>query len=63
MYTDEFYTQEQIEKLHHGPFEYATVKWNSGEGALLCDKCSVILATGFLHEDKKHYCKDCLIPE
>lgn len=59
MYTDEMYSEEQLKKLHNGPFKHAIVKWNSGEGALLCTSCNVILATGFLHEDKNHYCKAC----
>jgi hypothetical protein len=42
------------------PLSYvrAIVKWNSGRGALLCNCCSKILAYGFEHEDKEHYCED-----
>ena len=35
------------------------VKFNGGEGALLCNECSVILATGTEHTDCVHLCKDC----
>ena len=40
-------------------YKYAEVKFNNGNGALLCNTCSVILAYGFDHEDKEHYCKSC----
>ncbi len=48
----------------HGPgmmrkYERATVKFNNGMGALLCDKCGVIIATGFGHIDMAHLCDDC----
>ena len=39
--------------------KYAIVKFNNGNGALLCNKCSVIIATGLKHEDKVHLCKKC----
>ena len=38
----------------------AIIKFNNGNGALLCNKCRVIIATGFDHEDKEHYCKECI---
>ena len=38
----------------------AQVKFNGGRGALLCDGCSVIIAYGFKHEDRKHYCPTCM---
>ena len=38
------------------PYKHAVVKFNSGMGALLCNNCSIILATGFDHEDKEHFC-------
>lgn len=41
-------------------YKYATVKFNGGRGALLCSKCSVIMAEGFDHEDKQHLCRDCI---
>ena len=37
-------------------YKYAIVKFNSGVGALLCNNCSEIIAYGFDHEDKRHYC-------
>jgi len=39
---------------------HADVKWNNGEGALLCNGCGVVLATGFDHEDREHYCSLCM---
>jgi hypothetical protein len=43
------------------PFSYkiAVVKFNGGRGALLCNGCQTILATGFSHADKAHYCTTC----
>jgi len=41
-------------------YKVAQVKFNSGNGALLCDGCSVIIAYGFEHEDRKHYCPMCM---
>jgi len=35
------------------------VKYNGGIGALLCNGCRIVIATGFNHEDKKHYCIKC----
>lgn len=40
-------------------YKHAIVKFNNGNGALLCNNCSVIIATGTKHEDKKHYCSKC----
>ena len=40
-------------------YNHAVVKFNNGNGALLCNSCSVILAYGFDHEDKEHYCEKC----
>ena len=37
----------------------AQVKYNNGNGALLCNNCSVIVDYGFLHEDRLHYCDEC----
>lgn len=44
-------------------YNKALVKFNNGNGALLCNGCRVIIATGFDHEDKKHYCKECVMPD
>ena len=41
-------------------YKVAQVKFNGGRGALLCDGCSVIIAYGFEHEDRKHYCPVCM---
>lgn len=43
--------------LNGPPYEHATVMFNSGVGALLCNNCRVILDYGFDHEDKKHFCE------
>ena len=40
-------------------YHQADVKFNNGEGALLCCCCRVIIATGFDHEDKLHICDKC----
>lgn len=37
----------------------AIVKFNGGRGALLCNKCRVIIAYGFDHKDKEHFCNKC----
>jgi hypothetical protein len=44
-------------------YEQADVRWNSGAGALLCNDCSKIIAYGFEHEDKEHFCEKCLKKE
>ena len=41
-------------------YKLADVRFNSGVGALLCNRCRIILDYGFEHEDKLHYCKECL---
>ncbi len=38
-------------------YRQAIVKWNGGRGALLCNRCGVIIATGFEHADTEHYCE------
>lgn len=40
-------------------YKFADVRWNGGEGALLCTHCKRILAYGFDHEDKEVICEDC----
>ena len=40
-------------------YEHAEVKFNNGDGALLCNGCRVIIAYGHDHEDKEHYCEKC----
>lgn len=41
------------------PYTVAQVKFNNGDGALLCNGCSVILSYGHHHRDVEHYCGDC----
>lgn len=36
-------------------------KFNGGRGALLCNGCNIIIATGFGHEDKEHFCPTCML--
>lgn len=40
-------------------FKYANVKFNNGDGALLCNACRVIVAYGHDHEDRLHFCESC----
>lgn len=40
-------------------FRRAVVKFNNGNGALLCNRCRVIIATGSDHQDVEHYCDEC----
>lgn len=40
-------------------YKLAEVKFNGGRGALLCNTCRVIIATGMVHEDKEHFCEEC----
>jgi hypothetical protein len=40
-------------------YRNADVKYNNGNGALLCNRCSVIIAYGFEHVDDYHFCKEC----
>ena len=37
----------------------AIVKYNNGNGALLCNGCHAIIAEGFDHVDTYYYCKEC----
>jgi len=41
-------------------FKVANVKYNNGNGALLCSQCRVIIAYGFDHTDEEHYCPKCI---
>lgn len=45
----------------------AIIKFNGGNGALLCNRCRRILTTGFDHEDREHLCQEygiaCLAEE
>lgn len=43
--------------------KHAIVKFNNGNGALLCNSCKTIVAYGFDHEDKVHICKECKMKE
>ncbi len=40
-------------------YDRAIVKFNNGNGALLCNRCWTIIAEGFRHEDVEHYCAEC----
>ena len=40
-------------------YKRAVVKFNSRRGALLCNRCETIVAIGWEHEDREHYCDDC----
>ena len=40
-------------------YKIAEVKYNNGVGALLCFGCRTIVAYGYEHEDKEHYCDAC----
>ena len=44
-------------------FEIALVKFNGGRGALLCNSCRTIIAYGFDHEDRLHYCEPFCPPK
>ena len=37
----------------------AIVKYNNGNGALLCNYCHAIIAYGYDHEDKIYVCEVC----
>jgi len=40
-------------------YQRADVRFNGGNGALLCNRCSIIIDYGFDHEDKFHFCEAC----
>jgi hypothetical protein len=40
--------------------KHAIVKYNNGNGALLCNECHAIIAYGFDHVDTVHYCDKCV---
>lgn len=42
-------------------YHQANVKFNGGEGALLCNACCIIIAYGYEHEDKVHLCDNCKV--
>ena len=44
-------------------YKHAIVKFNNGNGALLCSGCQKIIATGFEHEDREHYCDACMLKQ
>ncbi len=44
-------------------YKHAIVKFNGGKGALCCNKCGKIIATGFAHEDREHYCDVCMLKQ
>ena len=44
-------------------YRRAIVKFNNGNGALLCNECGTIVATGFDHEDREHFCDNCMLKQ
>jgi hypothetical protein len=40
-------------------YEHAVVKYNNGNGVLLCNECYNIIRLGFGHVDARHYCDKC----
>jgi len=40
-------------------YHKAEVKFNNGNGACVCNQCSIIMSYGFDHNDLEHYCGDC----
>ena len=40
-------------------YRRAVVKFNGGRGALRCNRCWTIVATGTDHDDVEHYCASC----
>jgi hypothetical protein len=44
-------------------YKHAIVKFNAGNGALLCNGCKIVIATGFAHEDREHYCDACMLKQ
>lgn len=41
-------------------YKIADVRFNNGNGALLCNRCQIIIAYGHDHEDREHYCDECI---
>jgi hypothetical protein len=44
-------------------YKHAVVRFNNGNGALLCNRCGKIVATGFEHEDREHSCDTCMLKQ
>jgi hypothetical protein len=40
-------------------YKAAIVKFNGGRGALLCNKCHIVIAQGLDHPDRTHFCGRC----
>jgi hypothetical protein len=40
-------------------YKIAQVKFNNGYGALLCNRCDVIIEQGTKHQDVYHLCNAC----
>jgi hypothetical protein len=40
-------------------YKRAIIKFNGGRGALLCNRCRIIVREGTEHEDIEHYCDEC----
>ena len=43
-------------------FKRAIWRFNNGHGALLCNRCRIIIREGTEHEDVEHYCASCKVP-
>lgn len=48
---------DKTQKIYN--YRVAILKFDNGLGALLCNQCSKVVATGFSHEDRIHLCEDC----
>ena len=47
-------------KKSREPYTKAIYKFNNGNGALLCNRCSVIINVGnHEREDREHFCEKC----
>ena len=47
-------------KKSREPYQIAIFKFNNGNGALLCNRCDVIIDVGnHEREDKLHFCEKC----
>ena len=40
-------------------YKKAKFRFNGGVGAILCESCDKIVATGNKHEDKEYFCSSC----
>lgn len=52
----EVFAKREVDRSKHS----LIVKFDGGRGALLCSNCKVVIGVGLEHEDKAHYCEDCI---